>query len=91
VGAPPCVGRGSPVGQVRCALGSILARLTGVRQRKNRILISGPAKALDVLARLLPGSYGAILAAGARRWGLAPDSPPRPPAVHGDGGRQPTS
>ena len=55
--------------------------LSGVQRRKNRILISGPAKALDLLARLLPGTYGAILAAGARRRGLASrPSASRPPA-----------
>jgi short-subunit dehydrogenase len=45
--------------------------LNGVHKRRNRILISGTAKALDVVARLLPGSYGAVLAAAARRRGLS--------------------
>jgi short-subunit dehydrogenase len=59
--------------------------LRGVQHRKNRILISGPAKALDVLARLLPGSYGAVLAAGARRRGLASRPPAQQQAADRDG------
>jgi short-subunit dehydrogenase len=39
----------------------------GVSRRRARILISGPAKVLDVLARLLPGSYGTLIAAATRR------------------------
>ncbi len=41
--------------------------LRGVARRKPRILISATARLLDGLARLLPGSYGAVLVAAARR------------------------
>jgi short-subunit dehydrogenase len=41
--------------------------LRGVEHRRGRVLIGGSAKVLDVVARLLPSSYGRILAAAAKR------------------------
>jgi short-subunit dehydrogenase len=41
--------------------------LNGIQNRRRRVLITGTAKVLDVIARLFPSSYSAILGAAARR------------------------
>jgi short-subunit dehydrogenase len=41
--------------------------LRGIQTRRRRVLISRTAKLLDVVARLLPSSYGSILTSAARR------------------------
>jgi short-subunit dehydrogenase len=41
--------------------------LRGVERRHARVLVSGTAKLLDVVARLFPSSYGTLLTAAARR------------------------
>jgi short-subunit dehydrogenase len=41
--------------------------INGIQVRQRRVLISGTAKVLDVIARLFPSSYGSILAAAVRR------------------------
>ncbi|SCL23906.1 Short-chain dehydrogenase [Micromonospora pallida] len=41
--------------------------LDGVRRRRGRVLIGWSATLPDLVARLLPGSYGRLLALGARR------------------------
>jgi short-subunit dehydrogenase len=43
------------------------AILAGIERRRGRVLIGASAKTLDVVARLLPGSYGRVLAALSRR------------------------
>jgi short-subunit dehydrogenase len=41
--------------------------LSGIQNRRRRVLITSQAKVLDVIARLFPSSYSAILGAAARR------------------------
>jgi short-subunit dehydrogenase len=41
--------------------------LNGIQNRKRRVLITRQAKVLDVIARLFPSSYSAILGSAARR------------------------
>jgi short-subunit dehydrogenase len=48
------------------------AILRGIERRRPRVLIGWTAKVPDLVARLAPGSYGAVLAALANRRGVAP-------------------
>lgn len=54
--------------------------LRGVERRRARVLVGGSARALDVLARLLPVSYSRILAVAAQR-GPTGRRLPRPTAA----------
>jgi short-subunit dehydrogenase len=53
----------------------------GVDRRRPRVLITGTAKVLDVLARLMPVSYVKLLAAANRRRREAPGPAPSPAAT----------
>jgi short-subunit dehydrogenase len=58
------------------------AILSGIERRRGRVLIGASAKTLDVVARLLPASYGRVLATLSRRNAQRATSPDRPRLTH---------
>ncbi|HET9256356.1 MAG TPA: SDR family NAD(P)-dependent oxidoreductase [Pseudonocardiaceae bacterium] len=57
--------------------------VNGIEHRRGRVLIGRPAKALDLLARLLPASHGKILAAATRTLTKSANAARRPMPVTG--------